>query len=191
MFLDEENIKGVVVMAVSKEENDLLRKFWDDNEKLIKAAFNSILNDIDNYDLSNEERETFSKLKNLSKNKKYRINNSEEIYCARKAVWKIVSEYIKKKPESSYEELYKIFPKEIQGGYGIIKKYDELTDNDKGMLRTNKQPYFFLEDSMLINTKGEIKIAACNQWGVSGPQTNFLEFKKLSKKLGYIITETR
>lgn len=47
-------------MAVSKDENKLLRTFWDDNEKLIKATINSVLND-EAHNFSNDERKCLHK----------------------------------------------------------------------------------------------------------------------------------
>lgn len=182
-IFEEGNTKGVVVMAVSKDENKLLRTFWDDNEKLIKATINSVLND-EEHNFTSDEREYLSKALQIDvKSRKKKYSFKGEKLPLNRIVLKFIEFYVSNNSNATYKDLCKIFPKEIQGSFGIIKKKNDLNESDKGNNRTNKHPYFFINEP--ITLKNGCEIVVCNQWGAGGSDTNFEKFIDIVNKLNY------
>ena len=181
-FFEEENFKGVGVMAVTGKENELLRKFWDDNEKLIKAAINTVLSDANEYDnVSDEDQdilESALQINEKSKGKKYKYNGKKT--PLNQIVLKFVKYFVEQHPNIGYDELSEIFYKKIQGSSGVIKKVKDLNETDKGK---NRGANFFLEDSILL--ADGVEIVVCTQWGAGGTNPNFFNFKKKMEELGY------
>jgi len=179
-----ENKGGVTIMAVSREENTLLRKFWDENEKLIKASINSVLNDDDYDNISDNDRKIMNnalQINTKSKGKKF-LYNGEKISLNR-IVLNFVKYYVEQNPNVNYASLCATFPKKLQGSFGVVKNVQDLTDSDKGINRANGQANFYLDDE--ITLADGVKIVVCNQWGAGGTNPNFFAFKKKMEELGY------
>ena len=182
-FFEEDNKRGVIVMAVSNEENKLLRTFWDENEKLIKATINSVLNDEEHCFNDDEMRTMYKALQIDVKSIKRKFTFKGEKLALNNIVLEFIKLYVIDNPNLSYEDLCIKFPRKIQGPFGVIKKLEDLTESDKGSNRANNQPYFFLNDP--IKLKNGTEIVVCNQWGAGGYGTNFLDFIDVVKKLNY------
>jgi hypothetical protein len=117
----------------------------------------------------------FSRKKNKDYTK-YKFNNKE--YGKNRLVLAVVTDYIAQNNNYSREQLLKIFPKDIQGSYGVIEEFakaKEIYD------RTNIKRHFV--DNPITLQNGE-KIAVCNEWG----KDNIGNFIKKAKELGYKIS---
>jgi len=101
---------------------------------------------------------------------KYKVVGLGDNLNKRKLVFNIVKDWVEKN-NPSFEELQTIFPDEIQGSHGVIKKEAEVKDPKRYNL---KEP---------LKIKNGVHVVVCNQWG-----NNVLNFIKASRDLGYEIS---
>ena len=101
---------------------------------------------------------------------KYTVKGLGENLNKRKLVFEIVKYYVEKN-NPSFEELQKVFPDEIQGSLGFIRKVSEVKDNKR----------FNTREPLLV--KNEISVVVSNQWG-----ENIANFLAAAEKLGYEIS---
>lgn len=107
----------------------------------------------------------------MSKNyTKYSVEGLGENLNKRKLVFEIVKDYTAKN-NPSFEELQKVFPDEIQGSLGFIRKDSEVKDAKR----------FNMDEPLTI--KNGINVVISNQWG-----ENTANFIAVVKKLGYEIS---
>ena len=103
---------------------------------------------------------------------KYTVEGLAENLNKRQLVFEIVKDYAaKNKP--SFEELQKVFPDEIQGGKGFIRKVSEVKDSKRFNM---KEP---------LSIKNGMHVVVSNQWG-----ENISNFIVLVEALGYIVSES-
>ena len=101
---------------------------------------------------------------------KYTVEGLAENLNKRKLVFTIVKDYVEKS-NPSFEELQKVFPDEIQGSKGVVKKEAEIKDHKRYNV---KEP---------LKIKNGSHVVVCNQWG-----NNILNFIKVGSGLGYKIS---
>ena len=101
---------------------------------------------------------------------KYTVAGIGENLNKRKLVFEIVKDYVTKN-NPSFEELQKVFPDEIQGSSGFIRKESEVKDAKRFKM------------DLPITIKNDINVVVSNQWG-----DNITEFIDLAKSLGYEVT---
>ena len=105
-------------------------------------------------------------------NTKYNVEGLGENLNKRKLVFTIVKDWVEKN-KPSLEELQKVFPDEVQGSNGVVKKEAEIKDPKRYNV---KEP---------LKIKNGAHIVVCNQWG-----DNIDSFINASEQLGYEITKT-
>lgn len=91
----------------------------------------------------------------------------------------VVNEYIRNNPSVSYHELEQVFPKKLQGSFGVF----QTTKNAQRYKDFKKR---FVTEQTIILQDG-IAIWVCNQWGGSGTETNIYNFINKAEFLGYKI----
>jgi hypothetical protein len=101
---------------------------------------------------------------------KYTLEGIGENLNKRKLVFETVKDYTAKY-NPSFEELQKVFPDEIQGSLGFIRKHSEVKDAKRFNMR---EP---------LTIKNEIIVVISNQWG-----ENIADFIALAENLGYKIS---
>ena len=101
---------------------------------------------------------------------KYTVEGLGENLNKRKLVFEIVKDYAAKN-NPSFEELKKVFPDEIQGSKGFIRKESEVKDPKRFNMR---EP---------ISIKNGMHVVVTNQWG-----ENIANFLAAAEKLGYEIS---
>ena len=101
---------------------------------------------------------------------KYTVEGLGEKENKRKLVYEIVKDYAAKN-NPSFEELKKVFPDEIQGSKGFIRKESEVKDPKRFNMR---EP---------ISIKNGMHVVVTNQWG-----ENIANFLAAAEKLGYEIS---
>jgi len=100
---------------------------------------------------------------------KYSVKNIGENLNKRQLVFEIVKDYVNKN-KPSFEELIKIFPDEIQGSKGVIKKESEVKDAKRYNMR---EP---------LAIKNGALVVVSNQWG-----NNITDFIKCATDNNYNI----
>ena len=101
---------------------------------------------------------------------KYTVEGLGENLNKRKLVFEIVKDYIAKN-NPSFEELQKVFPDEIQGSLGFIRKKSDVKDFKR----------FNMNEPLSV--KNESNVLVSNQWG-----ENIANFLKVAENLGYKIS---
>jgi hypothetical protein len=100
---------------------------------------------------------------------KYTVEGVGENLNKRKLVFEIVKDYAAKK-NPSFEDLQKVFPDEIQGSLGFVRKESEVKDFKR----------FNMREPLTIENK--INVVVSNQWG-----ENIANFLAVAENLGYKI----
>lgn len=94
----------------------------------------------------------------------------------------VIKSYLKKHPQTTYEQLLANFPDEIQGSskYGVFRTYEvaQKIFEEEGSGRKRH----FINENQLCNVS-DGKIAVCNQW----KPKNIEKFINRAKELGFII----
>jgi len=106
----------------------------------------------------------------------YQFNG--QIYGKGPLVLAVIKKHIEKYPDVTLKELQEIFPRKLQGGVGVIGKYEDVIEKYKNI----KHKRHFLNDPIPLKT-GE-KIVVSNGWDKS----NIDNFLKKAKELGFDIS---
>lgn len=177
--------KGDIIMAISKEERDLLARFWDKHKDLLTAAMLSIG---DCVPLDDDEAEIIQRASQALKNAVQRdlsrfswsISGEESKNLPKsRLVLEIVTHYASQNSPLTFAKLKEVFPDELQGGtFGVIAPLDvAMPKNFKGHKRYYIDEAIALEDG---------PVAVCTQWR----SDNIVNFIACAEKLGYIISST-
>ena len=169
-----DNKKGGNTMAISNEEKEILQNFYDKNKNLMNAIIEMMLDD-DDVDPSLKD-----KMSNLVSNKdfsKYEFNGKE--YGKNKLVLAVVKQYIEDHKPTDFTELESAFPKSLQGSFGVVKKYDKLSDSEKNHKR------FYIDSSDILETADNTKCVVCTQWSTN----NIDEFINKAREYNYSINK--
>lgn len=108
-----------------------------------------------------------------------KFNYKNKAYNKARLVNEIVRDFVDLNPTTTFSKLKEIFPKQIQGSFGVFDKLSRAEEiyNNWGHKR------HYIKPTETINLgDGEI-IATCNQWNPH----NIADFIKNAKKLGYEI----
>lgn len=178
--------KGDIIMAISKEERELLSQFWATHKDLLTAAMLSIG---DYIPLEDDEAKIVQKASQAIKNAVQRDLSrwSWEFPGSGKGVnlpksrlvLDIVTHYVSENGPLTLNRLKEIFPDELQGTFGVITALSTaMSSNFKGHKR-------YYTDEAIVLSDGPV--AVCNQWRYD----NIASFIKYAEKLGYIINSTK
>lgn len=111
---------------------------------------------------------------------KYSLNGGEP-QNKRRIVHSVVSLYMKLHPRVTWREMLDVFPKELQGSYGVINTVENIQYRiKKGFDDENR---YFLGSSNQFTTIDGVEFAVCHQWG--GQFDKFCEY--VEDKFGWII----
>ena len=91
-------------------------------------------------------------------NTKYIFNS--HTYGKGRLVLAVVKDYVAKHPESSFEKLLEVFPKELQGTSGV---FSELDDAKEVYVRTSHKRHFLNNDETI--ELSDCVIAVSTEWG--------------------------
>ena len=131
-----EEYKQGLIMALGVEERNLLKKFWDKNQKLILASFYAISSDPEqDKDTRDSASNAIEKLSNSGKNTSL---------CSIKFKGVIEAEKIRKS-DIGYSTVM------------ILKEQNLINDNSIGFLKNDKSCSFHLLKSVEEMTEGEMK----------------------------------
>ncbi len=110
---------------------------------------------------------------------KYELNGNGEKLGKGKFVLALVKQHVTDKPKTTFEDLCKAFPIELQKGYkGVFAKISDVKKN-------NLAARYFMENDQIIKTADGIAISVTREFGAG----NILVVVEHAKKLGYKVKE--
>ena len=178
--------KGDIIMAISKEERDLLARFWDKHKDLLIAAMLSMA---DSDALDESEYET---VKNASDALKIAVQRDMTRYSwgfqgesgernlpKNRLALEIVRHYVGKRQHITLGALKGVFPDSLQSGrLNAIELLENAgPENFGGHKRYYHDEPISLDDAV---------IAVSNQWSTG----NIAKFIAIAEKQGYSISST-
>jgi hypothetical protein len=92
-----------------------------------------------------------------------------------KFVYAVVTDYVKRHPEASFEDIERVFPPILQGSFGVVRTIEYIKEKNYNGRRYFKEPEFVLKDA------NGIPFAVSTEWGKS----NIEQFLKAVRQLGY------
>ena len=108
-----------------------------------------------------------------------KFNYKNKAYNKARLVNEIVRDFVDLNPTTTFSELKEIFPKQIQGSFGV---FDKLSRAEEIYINWGHKRHYIKPTETINLGDGEI-IATCNQWNPH----NIADFIKNVKRLGYEI----
>ncbi len=117
---------------------------------------------------------------------KFSLDGGKTFFGKGKFVREIVAAYLSQHPSITFTQIEQIFPKELQGSYGVVRRVDDIYSSGHD-LQDLKMRYVMAEDKILC-TKDGIRFVVYNQWG----SYNFPHVLEMLEKWGWnIVKETK
>ncbi len=174
--------KGDIIMAISKEEQDLLSRFWDKHKDLLMAALLSIGNYLP---LEETEHKIVSEASQTLQNAVQRdltrytwksLGKAGKNLPKSRLVLEIVTHYVNNHRSIALAELKMVFPDELQGGtFGVVAPLDAANAKDPAR--------YYIKEVLNLS---DGPVVVCNQWRVDNIQV----FIESAQKHGYTIGST-
>ena len=95
-----------------------------------------------------------------------------------KFVYAVVTDYVKRHPEASFEDIERVFPPILQGSFGVVRTIEYIKEKNYNGRRYFKEPEFVLKDAH------GIPFAVSTEWG----KNNIEKFLKTVRQIGYHVT---
>ena len=108
-----------------------------------------------------------------------KFSYKNKAYNKARLVNEIVRDFVDLNPTTTFSELKEIFPKQIQGSFGV---FDKLSRAEEIYINWGHKRHYIKPTETINLGDGEI-IATCNQWNPH----NIADFIKNVKRLGYEI----
>ena len=97
----------------------------------------------------------------------------------------MVELYMKLHPRATWSEVLDVFPKELQGSYGVVATIENIQYRIRKGFDDDKR--YFIDPSRRFRTIDGVEFAVCHQWG-----TQFDRFREyVGDKLGWTIDEVK
>ena len=110
------------------------------------------------------------------------ILNSKYTAGKNQSVFNAVKLFTKENPRATFNEIRQMFPKELQGSFGVVATLQEIESRAIGNVTEHKR--WFL--NQVLTSADGIRFAVCNQWRPD----NFTLFKKhIGRRLGWTLKE--
>ena len=88
-------------------------------------------------------------------------------------------------PRATWSEVLDVFPKELQGSYGVVATIENIQYRIRKGFDDDKR--YFIDSSRRFRTIDGVEFAVCHQWG-----TQFDRFREyVGDKLGWTIDEVK
>jgi hypothetical protein len=175
----KEDIKWIGILVGTGIDDDL-KKLIEEGKILIQnnipvagIVLNRFRSDSDQIYITTDIYFSQKKGKDYTK---YNYNNNS--YGKSRLVLAVVKDFVDKHGNDTMDQLMTVFPKNIQGSYGVIADYaiaKEIYD------RTGINRHFV--DNIITLNNGK-RIVVCNEWG----KDNIKDFIIKAKELGYNIS---
>ncbi|MBR1447460.1 MAG: hypothetical protein IJ588_01780 [Prevotella sp.] len=110
---------------------------------------------------------------------KYSIDGGMNYFGKGKFVREIVAAYLSAHPSITFVQLEQVFPDELQGSYGVVRRLDDIYNSDHNL--KDLLTRYVMDEDKLLRTKDGVRFAVCNQWG----SFNFPHILDLLDKWGW------
>jgi len=98
-----------------------------------------------------------------------------------KLVLEVVTEYLKRNPNSTFQDLVKKFPSDLQGSTGVINTVEFVT----GKYANSSKKRHFMKESEILTSFDNIEFAVSTEWGIG----NINKILELAEMENYEIEE--
>lgn len=183
---DEEEYKQGLIMALGKDERNLLTKFWNKNQKLILATLYAISSDPDQ---EKDTRENVSiALNDLSSNNKNRnlysikFNEKIEVEKIKKSDIGLFTIKLLEKYNLLNKESFNFLKKDKSCSHNLLKTSEDILDYEI------KYSRYRVKNEPEITFEGKGYYVARN-WGIKSTHVFIEKMKKRFNNLGYDIHE--
>jgi len=201
-LFEYENFSTVKIEQFCKKKLDLINyrqkiRSWIKNEMTTEYVKNLIIDKLSqnspNVNILKEEidkvkvtignfKETPKKAEK-KKTRKYSLNGSKGMFKSR-LVLEALRLYMEKHPDSTYEQIESVFPKSVQGGYGVVRKLSEINDYQEA--GSNLFARYFSTPQEILKSSDGIDFVVCNQWDYN----NFPKLIRILKNLKWKVKES-
>lgn len=110
---------------------------------------------------------------------KYSIDGGMNYFGKGKFVREIVAAYLSAHPSITFVQLEQVFPDELQGSYGVVRRLEDIYNSDHNL--KDLLTRYVMDEDKILQTKDGVKFAVCNQWG----SFNFPHILDLLDKWGW------
>ena len=108
--------------------------------------------------------------------------NGDGPYSKRELVLLAVTQYVMEHADLNYDQLERVFPKNLQGSYGVIRPMSWI--EEKASVGFDHNNRYYTDSKDLLTSADGIKFAVCKEWG-----DNFSNFAHQVENLGWEISE--
>lgn len=108
--------------------------------------------------------------------------NGEGPYSKRELVLLAVTQFVMEHYGYTYAQLEQVFPKNLQGSYGVIRPISWI--EDKAKLGTDHKNRYYMDKKDVLTSADGVHFAVCKEWG-----DNFANFVQQVEGLGWKVTE--
>lgn len=130
--------------------------------------------------------QNLKKLPNLSSKKKlFSINGSDFHLGKNRTVLQCVRMFLKEIPTASFEDIEMMFPKELQGSYGVVRSLEDV--RNRSVVNKSELNRWFLKETDILKSADNIQFVVCTEWGHQFD----LFVKYIKDNFGWEITEVR
>jgi hypothetical protein len=91
----------------------------------------------------------------------------------------VLSEFLRRHPETSIDALKRTFPETLQGSLDVVV----LADEAKTQAERSGRARHFIRDAELLIAAGNVRVAVCSQWGAG----NIDAFLVRARELGFVV----
>lgn len=108
--------------------------------------------------------------------------NGDGPYSKRELVLLAVTQYVMEHADLNYDQLERVFPKNLQGSYGVIRPMSWI--EEKASVGFDHNNRYYTDSKDILTSADGIKFAVCKEWG-----DNFSNFAHQVENLGWEISE--
>lgn len=108
--------------------------------------------------------------------------NGDGPYSKRELVLLAVTQYVMEHSDLNYDQLERVFPKNLQGSYGVIRPMSWI--EEKASVGFDHNNRYYTDPKDILTSADGIKFAVCKEWG-----DNFINFSHQVERLGWEISE--
>lgn len=91
--------------------------------------------------------------------------NGEYPTCKNRSVLRVIEKFMDEFPETSFAELCEMFPKQLQGSYGVVQSIDEI--EERSLKNDTEYSRWFMEPEEILTSGDDVRFAVSSEWGAS------------------------
>lgn len=180
---EENDFERGMIMAIGREERELLQKFWANNQKIIQAALYAISSDpTQDKEVRDTVRDALASIASTGKDRssvtiQYDGQNYRTI---KKSDLGLETVKLLKSKDQISNDVFKFLADDKSCNFQLLKTKDEITDNEKKYSR-----YRFNNEPELIHN--EIGYYVARNWGIGNIDRFINKLQSRFPNLKYVI----